>query len=125
MSSDPAADKLELAKKHLSRVRDSWDPPEWLDLAAYGLWALEAATVAAGLHLGKSSKRTHSNKAELAGDLAKTEGLPDVVELMHDLNEVRKSEAYGDIASPPHLDPEDVAREVEAYVDAVEELLNR
>jgi hypothetical protein len=44
---------------------------------------------------------------------------------MSDLNEVRKSEAYGDIASPPTLDPEDVARQVEEFVDAVDALLKR
>jgi hypothetical protein len=125
MSPISAADSLALAKKHLARVLDSWDPPDWLDLAAYGLYALEAATVAAGLHLGHAPKRTHWNKAELARDLARNEGLPDIASLMGDLNEVRKSEAYGDIASPPDLDPEDVAREVEAYVTAVDALLKR
>jgi hypothetical protein len=125
MSPISAADSLALAKKHLARVLDSWDPPEWLDLAAYGLYALEAATVAAGLHLGNAPKRTHWNKAELARDLARNEGLPDIAALMGDLNEVRKSEAYGDIASPPMLDPRDVAREVEAYVNAVDALLKR
>jgi hypothetical protein len=89
------------------------------------LYALEAATVAAGLHLGVATKRTHWNKAELARDLAKNQGLPDVAGLMSDLNEMRKSEAYGDIASPPTLDPQEVAREVEEYVDAVDELLKR
>jgi hypothetical protein len=125
MSPITAADSLALAKKHLARVLASWDPPEWLDLAAYGLYALEAATVAAGLHLGVATKRTHWNKAELARDLAKNQGLPDIAGLMSDLNEMRKSEAYGDIASPPTLDPQEVAREVEEYVDAVDELLKR
>ena len=125
MSPISAADSLALAKKHLARVLDSWDPPDWLDLAAYGLYALEAATVAAGLHLGNAPKRTHWNKAELARDLARNEGLPDIAALMGDLNEVRKSEAYGDIASPPMLDPENVARKVEAYVNSVDALLKR
>lgn len=125
MSPISAADSLSLAKKHLARVLVSWDPPKWLDPAAYGLYALEAATVAAGLHLGLATKRTHWNKAELARDLVTSEGLPDVAGLMGDLNEVRKSEAYGDIASPPSLDPEGVARQVEEFVDAVDALLKR
>lgn len=116
-------DHLELAKKHLVRVRASWDPPEWLDLAAYGLYALEAATVAAALHSRYPLKRAHWSKADAARDLAKQHGLPDVSGLMHDLNEVRKSEAYGDIASPPRLDPQDVAGDVEHFVDAVGALL--
>jgi hypothetical protein len=124
MSATSAADNLALARKHLARVQESWSPPEWLDLAGYGLYALEAAAVAAGLHVGSASKRTHWNKAELAQSLAKDYGLPQVWELMHDLNTIRKSEAYGDIASPPRLDPEDVAGRVESYVEAVASLLN-
>jgi len=125
MTLKTAADHLALARKHLARVQDSWDPPEWLDLAAYGLYALEAATVAAALHTAYPLQRAHWSKARAARDLAKQEGLPDVAQLMHDLNETRKSEAYGDIASPPTLDAKDVAREVEEYVDAVDALLRR
>lgn len=125
MSPTTPSDSLALANKHLARVQTSWDPPEWLDLAAYGLYALEAATVAAALHVKYTLKKTHWSKADAAKYLAKNHGLPDVTTLMHDLNEVRKSEAYGDIASPPSLDPEDVARDVEEYVDAVAEFLAR
>jgi hypothetical protein len=125
MSPTTSSDSLALAQKHLARVQVSWDPPEWLDLAAYGLYALEAATVAAALHVGYALKKTHTSKADAAEHLANNHGLPAVATLMHDLNEVRKSEAYGDIASPPHLDPEDVARDVEEYVDAAAALLAR
>jgi hypothetical protein len=89
------------------------------------LYALEAAVVAAALHRNYSMKRTHWGKADSARALAAQEGLPDISSLMGDLNEVRKSEAYGDIASPPSLDAEDVVREVEDYVDAVDALLAR
>ena len=67
-------------------------------------------------------KKTHGSKADVVRELAAREGLPDVSSLMHDLNEVRKSEAYGDVASPPTLDPEDTVREVEEYVVAVDAL---
>lgn len=123
MSPTTPGDSLALAKKHLARVQDSWDPPQWLDLAAYGLYALEAATVAAALHVGYTLKKTHSSKADAAEHMAKNHGVPDVTSLMRDLNEVRKSEAYGDVASPPSLDPEDVVRDVEEYVDAVSALM--
>lgn len=125
MSSITAAESLVLAKKHLARALASWDPPQWLDLAAYSLYALEAAVVAAAVHRGHPMKRTHWSKADAVRELAVQEGLPDVSGLMRDLNEVRKSEAYGDIASPPSLDPQDVVREVEDYVDAVSALLAR
>lgn len=123
MTEAPAAKSLALAKKHLKRVQDAWDPPEWLDLAAYGLYALEAAIVAAALHRGYPPKRTHWSKAEVADELARKEGLPSISGLLRDLNEARKSEAYGDVAFPHGLDPEDVAQQVEAYVNAVDTLL--
>lgn len=56
-------------------------------------------------------------------ELASRHGLSNVEALMRDLNEVRKSEAYGDVATPPTLDAEDVAREVEEYVAAVESFI--
>jgi hypothetical protein len=117
-----ASQSLALAKKHLACAQSSWNPPEWLELAACGLYALEAAAVAAALHLGYAMKKTHGSKADVVRELAAREGLPDVSSLMHDLNEVRKSEAYGDVASPPTLDPEDTVREVEEYVVAVDAL---
>lgn len=117
-----AEDSLVLAKKHLDRVQSAWDPPEWLDLAAYGLYAIEAAVVAAGLRLNLEFKRSHWSKADVAEELAAKHGLPQVADLMKDLNEVRKSEAYGDVSAPPELDAQDVATRVELYVDAVSEL---
>ena len=39
-----AADKLALAQRHLTRVRDAWpEPTDWDDLFLYGFYALEAA----------------------------------------------------------------------------------
>lgn len=125
MSPISAADSLALAKKHLERVQSSWDPPEWLDLAAYGLYALEAAVVAAAIHYNVTLKRTHSSKADASDELSSGHGLPKISDLMQDLNEVRKSEAYGDISAPPSLHPEDVASQVEEYVDAVANLLSK
>lgn len=117
-----AEDSLALAQKHLDRVQSSWDPPEWLDLSAYGLYAIEAAVVAAGLRLKLEFKRSHWSKAEAAEQLSTSHGLPPIADLMKALNEVRKSEAYGDVSAPPELDAEDVARRVDLYIDAVSEL---
>lgn len=93
MSPISAADSLSLARKHLERVQSSWDPPEWLDLAAYGLYGVEAAVVAASLHANVNLQRTHGSKADAARKLAVLHGLPDVADLMQDLNDMRKSEA--------------------------------
>jgi len=49
-------------------------------------------------------------------------GLPDVEQLLRDLNEARKSAAYGDVPTPD-LNAEDVASAIERYVDAVAELV--
>jgi len=118
------ADSLALAKKHLERVQTSWDPPEWLDLSAYGLYALEAAVVAAALHPKVGVERSHWSKVDAARELATNHGLPDVADLMRALNEVRKSEAYGDVSAPRNLDPEEVASSVDEYVDAVSALFD-
>ena len=50
-------------------------------------------------------------------------GLDDVSDLLRDLNEVRKNEAYGDVVVAPELDPQDVATTIERYVDAIAALV--
>ena len=49
-------------------------------------------------------------------------GLPDVSDLLVDLNDSRKAVAYGDVEAPD-LDNEDVVNEIERYVKAVGELV--
>ena len=63
-------------------------------------------------------------KAAIAGELHKTHGLPDVEGLLNDLNEARKAAAYGDVLAPA-LDAEEVATEIERYVEAVENFLQK
>lgn len=96
-----------------------------LDLAAYGLYAIEAAVVAAALHRGLPLQRSHWSKAIAARELATQVGLPDVADLMRDLNELRKSEAHGDVPVPDRLDAQEIARAVDEYVKAVSALLAR
>jgi hypothetical protein len=117
-----AADHLRLAKAHLTRVQAAWDPPDWSDLALYGFYCLENAVVAAALHASISFQKTHPSKVAAARQLTAANQLPDIAGLLIDLNDARKSVAYGDVA-PPQLDPEDVATEIEAYVEAVEDFL--
>jgi hypothetical protein len=113
-----ADEKLALATKHLEKVRAAWDPPDWADLSLYGFYCLEAAVDAATIHLGQSAEPRHPKRVELAEMLHAKHALPDISELLADLNETRKSEVYGDVVAPT-LDAEDVAREIEEYFEAV------
>ncbi len=76
----------------------------------------------AAIRLGITTSKRHWEKADIADELHEKHGLPDVGKLLRDLNDARKAAAYGDVPSP-HLDAEDVASEIERYVDAVRQLL--
>ena len=118
-----AASKLQLAKKHLEKVQSAWDTPtDWADLSLYGFYALENAVDAARMLCRIDSSRSHARRAESAERLSSEYGLEDVSDLLRDLNEARKSEAYGDI-TPPELDPEDVAVRIEEYIKSVATLI--
>ena len=119
-----AHQQLNLAKRHLERVQAAWDPPDWLDLAMYGFYCLENAMSAAATHVQIRFGKSHPSKADAARELSARHGLPDVSPLLVQLNDARKSVAYGDIVMP-NLDAEDVAIEIEEYVRAVEALLGR
>jgi len=85
---------LKLAGRHLDRVQAAWDEPtDWDDLSIYGFYCLEAAVEAAAIHLGLSTSRRHWEKADTARDLQKNHGLPDVEQLLRDLNDARKAAA--------------------------------
>ena len=112
-------DKLNLARRHLERVLGAWDAPtDWDDLSLYGFYCLEAAVEAGALHVGLKTSKKHWEKTEVAADLHQQHGLPNVEQLLRDLNDARKSAAYGDIPAPD-LNAEDIASEIERYVDAV------
>ena len=68
--------------------------------------------------------KKHWKKADVAGELHKKHGPPDIEQLLRDLNDARKAAAYGDIPAPD-LNAEDVASEIEEYVDAVADLIER
>lgn len=119
-----ATNKLELARKHLEKVQFAWDDPtDWADLSLYGFYALEAAVEAACIHCGIGATRSHASRAGAAKRLSSEHGLEDVSDLLRDLNEFRKSEAYGDVVTPPELDPQDVAVEIEEYIESVATLI--
>jgi hypothetical protein len=115
--------KLKVAQRHLKRVLAAWNTPtDWDDLSLYGFYCLEAAVEAAAVHVGITTSRKHWEKADIADELHEKHGLPDVGQLLRDLNDARKAAAYGDVPAP-NLDAEDVASEIEIYVDAVTRLL--
>ena len=120
-----SAEKVALARRHLDRVLDAWgSPTDWDDLSLYGFYCLEAAVGAAATHAGMRTSRKHWEKATVASDLHKKYGLPDVEQLLRDLNEARKYAAYGDVPAPD-LNAELVASEIERYVDAVAEFVEK
>lgn len=96
---------------------------DWTILSTFSFYRLEACVVAAVLHLGRPRPRHHQLKVQEARHLSAAHGLPDVSDLLVDLNDMRKHVAYGDIGSPGNLDPQDVANDVEEYVEAVKRLL--
>jgi hypothetical protein len=125
MSRKSAEKMLDLAREHLKRVQAAWDKPtDWAGLSMYGFYCLEAAVMAAAEHLNWRFRRGHREKADAAEKLQKDHDLPDIVDLMVELNSARKSMAYGDVDFPD-LDAEEVALKVEEYVDAVEEFIRK
>lgn len=119
-----AADgKLALARRHLERVEvASAYPTDWADLSIYGFYALEAAVDAACLHVGIEPKAHHLARANAAATLASSQGMPDVSELLRDLNEGRKHQGYGDVDAPD-LSAEETVAALEEYVKSVAALL--
>jgi hypothetical protein len=116
--------KLKLARDQLARVQvASYDPVDWSDLAMYSFYALENAVVAAADHFGVPWKPNHPSKVEAARFLANQHGLPEIADLLIELNTLRKSEAYGEISLSRTRSAEDIAIEVEQYVEAVAALL--
>lgn len=112
-------DKLALARRHLERVLEAWDDPtDWDDLSLYGFYCLEAAVEAAARKFGVATSRKHWEKVDVAAILRDQYGLPDVEQLLRDLNDARKATAYGDIEGP-ELEAEEIATKIEEFVDAV------
>ena len=112
--------KLFLAREQLTRVQVAWtDPVDWSDLTIYAFYALENAVVAAADHLGVEWKQTHPSKVEAARELHEAHGLPDIADLLTELNTLRKSEAYGEVRPSETHDAEDIAIQVEEYIEAV------
>lgn len=124
MPTTDAHAQLAIAHRHLARVEHAWSAPtDWPDLAIYGVYCLEAAVMAAAAHFGRLVARTHWDKRDAAAEFAVAQGLPDVSELLAELNDARKAVAYGDMPLP-RLDARQVAADVAAFVEAVQSLID-
>lgn len=119
-----AEEHLEVARRHWEwHVQLAWDDPtDWDELATFGFYCLEAAVMAASVHLGWATSGQHPAKAQAAARLAREHGLPGIQDLLTNLNDGRKAVAYGDF-DMPELDAADVASRVEAYINAVAEMI--
>ena len=71
--------KLKVSRRHLERVLTAWDTPtDWDDLSLYGFYCLEAAVECAAIRVGITTSKKHWEKADIADELHKKHGLPDV-----------------------------------------------
>jgi len=111
---------VRIAGRHLKRVQDAKDEPDWSDLGTYGLYCLEALVRAAALKSKETPIRTHWGKADQARNLAKKHKLPDISNLLSTLNVARKANAYGDEEfDESAYDADDIAAEIQEYYDKV------
>jgi hypothetical protein len=118
------AERLELAREQLSRAQvAAFEPEDWAELSIWAFYALENAVIVAADHFHVSWERSHPSKVTVAQELHRSHGLPDVSSLLIELNELRKSEAYGEVQPHRSLAAEDVVIEVEGFIDAVARLL--
>ena len=121
-----ALEAFRLALRHLDRVLSACDEPtDWSDLSLYGFYCLEACVVAATLQLDGEAPRGHRTKERKARELSAKYGLPDVGDLLVDLNNMRKYQAYGDTEYPTNLRAEEIAVAIELYFDTVRDLIER
>jgi hypothetical protein len=75
---------------------------------------------AAALKSGETPIRTHWGKADQATNLHKKHGLPNISDLLQDLNIIRKAMAYGDEEfDESDYDADDIAEKVQEYHDKV------
>ncbi len=117
-------ERLELARQQLAKVQVAWlHPTDWADVTIYGMHALENAVVAAANHHGFEVKKTHWDKVAVAEKLHNEHQLPSVGDLLTELNELRKGFSYGEPTTEPTMSAEDIAIDIERYINAVTRLV--
>ncbi len=128
MGQAEAESHLNVAKKQLDRVQTaSWDPDDndREDAVTWGFYAYENAVVAVAEKENIPWKTTHWNKLDIAEEIH-IRGLVsvNVRKRLEELNELRKDVQYGEPG--PDLrdyDLENLATELEAFLDEVEALV--
>lgn len=116
-------DKLALSREELERAQvAAFDPVDWPEVCVWSFYALENAVVAAAETLGVEWQPSHPSKVKVARELHDQHHLPDVASLLIELNELRKSQAYGELTQSPTMSAEDFVVEIETFIDLVEEL---
>lgn len=129
MGEKEAQGYLQLARQHLERVQAVWDSDEPEDKAETVVWAFyayENAVVAVLEKLGMRWQKTHRSKEKLAAQLHRQGILsvnvgPEIARL----NEARKDVQYGELSGESgDIDLEDLASDLEAFVDEVDSVIN-
>lgn len=126
MGAREAQKALERAKAQLDRVRAAClQPPDAVEAVTFAFYAYENAVVAVAETRRLSWTKKHAEKARLAGRLAK-QGIvsTDVEQRLKYLNDLRKDVAYGEPGPElERLDLEDLAIDLEEFVEEVERLV--
>lgn len=125
MGTEEARSKLHIARSHLERVSvASWDPPDPEEAVTWAFYAYENAVVAAAEILGLPWEKNHYSKARLAKKLHEQGKVSrDLSSELLKLNDLRKDVAYGEPGPElEEIDLEDLAIELEKFVDEVEAL---
>lgn len=115
-----------IATRHLERVQSAWwEPSDAVEAVTFAFYAYENAIVAIAELNGRRWTKNHREKADLAQELFEA-GLisTDVSDRLREFNDLRKNVAY-DEPGPEleQLDLEDVASELEAFINEVTTLV--
>jgi hypothetical protein len=117
-------ERLHLSRDQLSRAQvAALEPEDWAELSIWAFYAVENAVISAADHLQLPWEKSHPSKVKVSRALHGDHRLPDVSSLLVELNDLRKSEAYGEVQPPRSMSAEDVVISVEEFIEAVGELL--
>ena len=116
-------ERLDLAREQLSRAQvAAFEPEDWAELSIWAFYALENAVIAAADHLQLPWEKSHPSKVKVSRALHREHGLPGVSSLLVELNELRKSEAYGEVQPSRSMTAAEIVIAVEGFIEAVGQL---
>jgi len=118
------SERLDLAREQASRAQvAAFEPEDWAELAIWAFYALENAVITAADQLQLPWEKSHPSKVKVSRSLHGAHGLPDASSLLIELNELRKSEAYGEVQPSRSMTAEEIVIAVEGYIEAVGQLV--